>query len=89
MARQRQQDLQILGKAVAAVREQHGLSAEGLAAAADVPLACITALEAGELDPDFELLIKLATSIGVRPSAFILRAEELTSPDTATDAGEQ
>lgn len=79
MAPQRQQDLLILGKAMRAVREQHNLGVRDLAAAAGVAEARIAALEDGQLDPDFELLLALAESMGIRPSAFFLRAEELRS----------
>jgi transcriptional regulator with XRE-family HTH domain len=79
VAQQRQQDLLILGEAVRAVREQHGLSAGGLAAAADIAPARVVALEEGRLDPDFELLLRLAESMDIRPSAFVLRAEALDS----------
>jgi len=44
---------------------------------AGVDRACIEALEAGRLDADYELLLTLADGIGVRPSAFFGRAEEL------------
>lgn len=77
MTQQQQPDLLILGKAIQAVREQHSVSASDLAAAAGVSEARIAALEDGLLDPDFELLLALAERIGVRPSAFFLRAEEL------------
>jgi transcriptional regulator with XRE-family HTH domain len=73
----KRQDLVILGKAIRAVREQHGLSAEELATASGVSPARIAALESGEIDPDYELLLTLAERIGVRPSAFILQAEAL------------
>jgi transcriptional regulator with XRE-family HTH domain len=63
------------------VREQHGLSADDLAAASGAVAARVAALEDGQLDPDFELLVKLAKSMGIRPSAFFVRAEELGSQD--------
>jgi transcriptional regulator with XRE-family HTH domain len=83
VTQQRQRDLLILGKAIRSVREQHELSAGALAAAAGVPQARIAALESGRLDADFELLLALAEQIGVRPSAFFLRAEELSDNDDA------
>ncbi len=68
-----------LGRAVRSLREQQGLSARELAAAVDAPPALIAALEEGRLDPDFELLLTLADSMGVRLSTFFVRAEELDS----------
>jgi transcriptional regulator with XRE-family HTH domain len=73
--RPHRQELLILGEAIRAVRERHGLSAGGLATAAGVSPARLAALEAGRLDPDFELLLALAEAIGVRPSAFFVTAE--------------
>jgi hypothetical protein len=35
----------------------------------------IQALEAGRLDPDYVLLVRLAKALGVRPSALVLLAE--------------
>lgn len=77
MTQQQQQDLRILGQAIRALREQRSLSARELAAAAGVAETRLAALEDGQLDPDFELLLVLAERMGLRPSAFFLRAEEL------------
>ncbi|MGH2855361.1 MAG: helix-turn-helix domain-containing protein [Solirubrobacteraceae bacterium] len=71
----------LLGRAIRDVREQHGLSAHDLAAAAGVAPARVAALEDGQLDPDFELLVKLAESMGTHPAAFALRARELGGQD--------
>ncbi len=81
MADQQQRDLLVLGKAVREVREQHGFAAGDLAAAAGVAPARVTALEDGLLDPDYELLLALAKSMGIRPTAFFVRAEHLGSRD--------
>jgi transcriptional regulator with XRE-family HTH domain len=77
--RTRSANLISLGRAVRSLREQQGLSAPDLAAAVDLPPAQIAALEAGRLDPEFELLLTLADSMEVRLSAFFVRAEELDS----------
>jgi transcriptional regulator with XRE-family HTH domain len=53
------------------------LSAVDLAAAIGNEQTLIRALEAGRLDPSYELLLALAQGLGVRPSVFIIRAEEL------------
>lgn len=63
------------------MREQHGLSAHDLAAASGVAPARVAALEEGLLDPDFEPLLALAKSMGISPTAFYVRAEELGSRD--------
>jgi transcriptional regulator with XRE-family HTH domain len=81
VARQRQQDLLVLGKALRAVREEQRLSVSELAAASGVPQARIAALERGDLDPRFEVLLELAAGLGVRPSELFVRAEELGDGD--------
>lgn len=81
MDQQFKRDLLLLGRAIRGVREQCGLSADDLATASGVAPARVAALEDGQLDPDYELLVKLATSMGIRPSAFVLRAEELRGRD--------
>jgi transcriptional regulator with XRE-family HTH domain len=55
------------------------MTAEQLAATADVPRAQVNALEAGRVDPTYELLLVLAEALGVRASAFVLRAEALAA----------
>jgi transcriptional regulator with XRE-family HTH domain len=77
VAPQRQQDLLVFGKALRAVREERGLGAGELAAASGVPQARIAALERGELDWHFELLMELAEGLGIRPSELFVRAEKL------------
>lgn len=71
------QQLNLLGQAVQSIREAKGVSVETLAAATGVTGKQLQALEAGQLDPDYELLLRLAECLDTRPSAFILKAEEL------------
>jgi transcriptional regulator with XRE-family HTH domain len=71
----------LLGGAIRELREQHGLSIHDLAVAAGVVPARVAALEDGHRDPDLELLAALAESMGIRPGAFFVRAEELGSRD--------
>lgn len=70
-------DLLLLGKAIAQIRAERGLSVGELAAATGVEIARVQALEAGQLDPDYELQLALAEGLGVQPSALVIRAEEL------------
>jgi transcriptional regulator with XRE-family HTH domain len=77
VARQRQHDLLVLGKAIRAVREEQKLGVAELADASGVAQGNIGALERGELDPSLELLLELAEGLSVRPSELFLRAEEL------------
>jgi DNA-binding XRE family transcriptional regulator len=74
-AQQRTQ-LIALGNVVRWMREERDLSGEALAEAAGVAHWRITAIEEGRLDPDFELLLRLADAMGARCAEFFMRAEE-------------
>lgn len=78
---QEQRDRRILGEAVRQVRERERLSIDEVSAASGVPSRRIAAIEAGRLDPRFELLLTLAQAMGVRLSAFINRGEELEAEE--------
>ncbi len=69
--------LRNLGEAARQLREQRGSTAAELAAALGVEEGYVRALEAGERDPDYELLFTLARALDVRPATLIGRAEEL------------
>jgi transcriptional regulator with XRE-family HTH domain len=68
-------DLAKLGRALREVREQQGLSEHDLAAATGITPEDMRALEAGKLDPDYELLIVLARRLGVTPALLVVRAQ--------------
>jgi transcriptional regulator with XRE-family HTH domain len=76
-SQQEQPDLLVLGLAIGQLREQLGLSTSEVAAATGIERTRLQALEAGRLDPHYELLLTLADGLGVSPSALIVRAEEL------------
>jgi transcriptional regulator with XRE-family HTH domain len=71
------------------MRKQHGLSAHDLAIAAGVDPARVAALEDGQLDPDFELLITLAKRMGDGPAALFLQAEALSRQDAEGTTGRE
>jgi DNA-binding XRE family transcriptional regulator len=76
-AGQAARDSLILGEAVREVREQQGISIPTLAVDTGLDQELIVALEDGKLDPDYELLLRLAEGIGVRVSAFVFHVEGL------------
>ncbi len=79
-------ELALLGGAVRELREQRRLSESELAAEVGVGEHRIQALEAGRLDPDYVLLVRLAKVLGVRAGALVSRAEGLADEaDTSTD----
>jgi transcriptional regulator with XRE-family HTH domain len=79
VARQQRHDLLILGEAVREIRVRRNFSADDLAAASGVSARRLAALEEGRLDVEVDLLFKLARGMGVRPSLFFRRAEELAA----------
>jgi len=66
-----------LGRAIRELREKKSVDQDDLAAAADITVEKLLALEAGKLDPDYDLMIALAHGLGGTPSTIILRAEGL------------
>lgn len=87
--RQRQQDLLFLGQAVSQLREQQGVSTEELAASTSVEQTRIQALESGRFNPSYDLLIVLAEGLGIRPSRFFIRAEEIQTEEPASKESDQ
>lgn len=70
-------NLLILGRAVKLLREQRGISVDELADASGITRERIGALEAGQLDPTYELLLEIAGGLGAQPSALVILAERL------------
>lgn len=66
-----------LGHAVWQLREEQGLTPSGLATATGLDLARIEAIENGEDDPRYDVLLALADGLGVTKAALFNRAEEL------------
>ncbi len=66
-----QAELIRLGEQFQHVREQQGVSVAELAARTDISERRISSLEAGRLDPAYDVLIALADGMGVRASALI------------------
>ena len=82
-------NLMRLGRAVRSLREQQSLTAQDLAEAVGAPTARIDELEEGRLDPDFELLLRLADGLGVRLSTLFGRAEGLDARARPGEAGDE
>jgi transcriptional regulator with XRE-family HTH domain len=82
--KQGQQDLRFLGQAIGQIRAERGMSVDDLAAAPGIEHTLIEELERGRLDPSYEHLLALADGLGVRPSSFVIRAEELKTDHEAS-----
>jgi transcriptional regulator with XRE-family HTH domain len=65
-----------LGRALRALREEHGLSQEELGHRARLHRNHIDGIERGELNPSFSSLLKLARSLGVTPASLFALADE-------------
>ncbi len=72
-----------LGRATERLREQHAMTASELAAAAGIAPARLHALEAGEVDPAYDVLLALAEGLGVQVEQLVRLARELGHPDKA------
>lgn len=59
------------------MRKQRGMSVDELADASGVLRERIGALEAGQLDPTYELLLEITDGLGTQPSALVILAERL------------
>jgi transcriptional regulator with XRE-family HTH domain len=66
-----------LGEAIRDIRIHQGLSASDIASKAGLGARQLRELEHGQLDPDLDLILRVADAMGVRASAFVLRAEGL------------
>jgi transcriptional regulator with XRE-family HTH domain len=67
----------ILGQAIREAREQQDQSVSELAVATGIRQQTIAGIEAGQKESHLELLLLLADGLGVRPSSFFVRVEEL------------
>jgi len=64
-----------LGEAIRQVREQQRLSVAELAARSGIAARLISKVEAGRLDPTYDVLIALADGLRVRLSALASRVD--------------
>jgi transcriptional regulator with XRE-family HTH domain len=70
-----------LGEALRLIREEKDLSIEAVAVAAGISPARLVNLEAGRVDPDFELMLRLADALNTRLSVIVGRAGDLSQED--------
>lgn len=79
-ARSRQEERReprILGRVVRAMRQERGIGLAELATAAELDVRLVAALELGEVDPRYDVLIALAKGLGVWPSSSFVQADAL------------
>lgn len=59
------------------MREQYGMNPSELSAATGIKRERLDALEAGQLDPTYDMLLALAEGLGVQLETLVIRAKEL------------
>jgi transcriptional regulator with XRE-family HTH domain len=74
-------ELVALGRAIEQLRAQHAIAASELAATAGIAREHLDALEAGEVDPAYDLLLTLADGLGVPLEELVRIARELGGPE--------
>ena len=67
------------GDALREIRKEHGISQEQLALDSGLDRTYVSLMERGVQSPTIRSIAKLASVLGVRPSAIILRMEALMS----------
>jgi transcriptional regulator with XRE-family HTH domain len=77
-----------LGRAIYQLRAERDISVEQLAGAAGLKRARLEAIEAGRLDPRYDVLFALSSPLGATPSVFITRAEAAARNRTLTVGGQ-
>jgi len=75
----RDADLLAIGRALKTAREQQSMSIEALAHVTGVSGSRIRTLEAGLLDPTYELLLVLSDGLGMEPSTLVAMAQQRRS----------
>lgn len=66
--------LRAFGAAVHELRTERSMSVRELASGAETTTSRLEQLEAGRLDPPFDLMLALADALGVRVSTIVIRA---------------
>lgn len=79
-----ERELVALGLAVRLSREERGINAGELAAAAGIDPGRLEEIEAGRCAPAYDVLLALAGGLGVEPGAFVRRAARPRGLDPAT-----
>lgn len=69
----------LVGKAIAKVRQEKGITQDVLSGLADIGRTHLSAIERGTRKPTLETLWRIAAALDMRPSDLVARIEELTS----------
>jgi ribosome-binding protein aMBF1 (putative translation factor) len=77
----REAELVFLGQAIREIREQQDISPDKLAGKAGIRERRLARVEAGSLEPDYELLVKLTRALSIQPRVLMNRARALEQTD--------
>jgi len=77
----RDAELVFLGQAIREIREQRDITPAELAGKAGIRERRLTRVEAGSLEADYELLVKLTRALSIQPRVLMSRAEALAQTD--------
>lgn len=77
----RDAELVFIGQAIRQAREEHDTSVVELAGKAGIGERRMARLEAGKVDLDYELLLKLARAVNIKPSTLLVRARALETKE--------
>jgi transcriptional regulator with XRE-family HTH domain len=79
------QELIALGRVIREVRDERSMGADDLAAAASIERGQLDAIEAGQSDPSYDVLLALVRGLGIEAAALVGRARSPNkgAPDSA------
>jgi ribosome-binding protein aMBF1 (putative translation factor) len=77
----RDAELVFLGQAIHEIREQQEITPAELAGKAGIRERRLARIEAGSIDPDYELLVKLTRALSIQPRVLMDRARALEQTD--------
>jgi transcriptional regulator with XRE-family HTH domain len=68
-------ELVVLGRTIRQIRQRRGMATSDLALAVDIPPERLEALEGGRYDPRYDLLVALASALGVGIAVLVASGE--------------
>ncbi len=77
----RDAELVFLGQAIREIREHQDITPAELASKAGIRERRLARVEAGSLEPDYELLVKVTRGLNIQPRVLMSRAETLAQTD--------
>jgi len=76
-----------LGRAIREVRDERSMDADDLAAATGIERKRLDAIEAGQSDPPYDVLLALARGLDIEPAVLVSRAGSTTTGSKGSPFG--